>query len=917
MILRFLKEKADRLIAGTLFAGALFLYWRTLAPSVAAIFDDSLEFQLVTYQLGIAHPTGYPLYTILGKLFTLLPLGDVAYRVNLMSAIFAAATIAALYLTTRQITPHRLAAVLTAATFVVSPLFWSQAVIAEVYTLNALFVALTLYWLLRWEVGSREQATVRNDALLPAAFIYGLSLTHHRTMLFLAPAIVLFVWLRDRRWLTEVRLLSKALLLFLAPLLLYLYLPIRGLYTSSLNGAYQNTLPGFIRYVTTGPYTIFLTENPLAQKRELSFYPTLLLNQFGLVGSALGLLGALRLRKSRVCLLLSLTFLTYLLFAVGYQVSDIQVFLIPAFLIYALWIGAGLDLPFQRLSRLAPPRLSPFAVVCLLLALIILLPLSLLRDNYHAVDLSHRWAVHDYGLDMLSQPLEEGATVIGILGEMTLLHYFQETQGLRPDLVTVAADLEAERLAAVEEAMRAGCHVYLTRPLPGVEERYHLSALGPLIKVKDAPLTEPPSVQHPLDQDFGPAIRLVGYDIALRQQPEQQVARLTLYWQAKARPDADLKVSAKLFHPEGHLVGQKDQVPVHNAYPTTAWRPGEVVTDLLDVPILAGVPPGDYRLEVSMYLPTIIEVTGRADLGLVPLAETRAAPPPSSWDVQSKISLDLGHRVRLLGYSLTDESLQPGHKVPLVLLWQALAETDEDYILALWLQDESGALWGRSEQPLGGSYLTSRWRRGQVVRDWPSLTVPATVPDGRYRVKAQVLRQGEPLTVRRWFIPFGQELDLGAIQVKGRERLFEAPAIKHPFEARLGDKVKLLGYDLHPTLLSPGEPLHLTLYWQALAEMDVSYTVFTHLVDEGEDIWGQQDSLPGGGSLPTMGWIEGEIIVDEYHIVVDPAAPPGDYALRIGMYDPTTGQRLSAFDAQREPLGDDVLLLENVCITNP
>ncbi|MFN8455816.1 MAG: DUF2723 domain-containing protein [Anaerolineae bacterium] len=91
------------LITGTVFTAALILYLNTLAPSVVTLFDDSLEFQLVTYQLGIAHPTGYPLYTLLGKLFTFLPIGNVAYRVNLMSAFFGAATVGLLYLLIVQI----------------------------------------------------------------------------------------------------------------------------------------------------------------------------------------------------------------------------------------------------------------------------------------------------------------------------------------------------------------------------------------------------------------------------------------------------------------------------------------------------------------------------------------------------------------------------------------------------------------------------------------------------------------------------------------------------------------------------------------------------------------------------------------------------------------------------------------------
>lgn len=97
----------DWLLAAGLFAGSSLVYLHTLAPSVSTIFDDSLEFQLVCYLPGIAHPTGYPLYTLLGKLFTYLPLGDVAYRVNLMSAFFASLTASILYATLRLLIRDR------------------------------------------------------------------------------------------------------------------------------------------------------------------------------------------------------------------------------------------------------------------------------------------------------------------------------------------------------------------------------------------------------------------------------------------------------------------------------------------------------------------------------------------------------------------------------------------------------------------------------------------------------------------------------------------------------------------------------------------------------------------------------------------------------------------------------------------
>ena len=124
-------RRIDTLIATILGIGSLALYLRTLAPSVATIFDDSLEFQLVGPTLGIAHPTGYPLYTLLTWLFSRLPVGDAAYRVNLFSAVAAAAAVGILYLAAHEWTGSRLGAAIASTIFALSPIFWSQATLAE------------------------------------------------------------------------------------------------------------------------------------------------------------------------------------------------------------------------------------------------------------------------------------------------------------------------------------------------------------------------------------------------------------------------------------------------------------------------------------------------------------------------------------------------------------------------------------------------------------------------------------------------------------------------------------------------------------------------------------------------------------------------------------------------------------------
>jgi hypothetical protein len=91
-------------------------------------------------------------------------------------------------------------------------------------------------------------------------------------------------------------------------------------------------------------------------------------------------------------------------------------------------------------------------------------------------------------------------------------------------------------------------------------------------------------------------------------------------------------------------------------------------------------------------------------------------------------------------------------------------------------------------------------------------------------------------------------------------------------------------------------------------EMDVSYTVFTHLLDGDARIWGQQDSVPGGGSLPTTSWLPSEVLIDEYAIELAGDAPPGEYILEIGMYEADTGRRLPVRDAAGNPSGDHLRL---------
>jgi hypothetical protein len=233
---------------------------------------------------------------------------------------------------------------------------------------------------------------------------------------------------------------------------------------------------------------------------------------------------------------------------------------------------------------------------------------------------------------------------------------------------------------------------------------------------------------------------------------------------------------------------------------------------------------------------------------------------------------------------------------------------ESDYRLHLQVQDGKGHVWAAGEFPLANEeYPTNCWKEGEVIRGQYDLAVDAAAPTGAQTLNFKLQTSNlQPLTT---------------LTVVAPERLFTVPTeIQHPLRANLADpslrlrtsKVAFLGYDLDKVTVKPSGTLHLTLYWQALAEMETSYTVFVHLLDAQNRTWGQTDNLPVGGTHPTTSWLSGEVVIDKYELVVDATAPAGEYQIEVGMYDLETMLRLPANDEQGNPLPSDRILLGKV-----
>jgi len=234
----------------------------------------------------------------------------------------------------------------------------------------------------------------------------------------------------------------------------------------------------------------------------------------------------------------------------------------------------------------------------------------------------------------------------------------------------------------------------------------------------------------------------------------------------------------------------------------------------------------------------------------------------------------------------------PGEARPVNLFWQAASQPQADTVAFVQLLDSAGQVAAGWEAPPGGAHPTSAWQPGTLIRTQAAFRPRADLPDGRYRLIAGLFRAADKTRLRT--TSGADHVVLGDVTVRGRPHDRTPPKPQHPADAVFGQVGRLMGYDLAVPSggIQPGAAISLTLYWQASAATDHPYTVFVHLVDGAGAIQGYGDGEPGSGSLPTTSWLAGEYLTDSHQINVNSAAPQGAYRLRLGLYDPTTGQRL-------------------------
>lgn len=692
--------------------GFLLLYGYTIAPDVLPA--DSGEFQVVAAQLGIAHPPGFPLYTMLAHAATWLPLPlSPALKVNLLSALSSSLTLVVVYAITYRLTRRHLAAVTAVITLGSATTFWAQATTANIRSLTALFAALLLYALLRfWELRHEAKRRYADRWLILFALTLGWGLSHHVSLLFMGVVFALFVLVADptirrapRRW-------AWPLLALLSGLIPLLYLPLRA--TSGARGATPSlaTWQGFLDHVLARGFSgdFFYFSAPAVLWPRLQVMGNVLTFQFSpwlLGGMVAGLLWLLW-QQRHVALLLGGSFLLHTLITATYRAPQTVEYMLPAYVPAAVVLGVAIGALLN--GRFAHPSSPLRPVPQLISAMLLVTAVAQTIHHYPSYAALHQdTTARDYAQPLLAEAPAH-AVILADWHWATPLWYLQEVEGQRPDVTirfvypeaAAYADTWAQRIAAELAAGRSAIATHYDeiayRNLPSAVP------LGAAFLYRQDPLASLPPDMSPLDVTLNGTIRLWGVRIA---RPVVEIGgetAVTLAWEPLSPLPAPVSLFAHVIGQDGRLVAQDDQ-------PAAPQEAGITLTQFWLTP-RPGAQPGPYTIGVGAYTAEPwLNTAGEARTAVATLALLPMSHPPYTTNPRHRPLVE-GDRT-LIGYDW-DQTL-PG-QTRLYLHWQTAAgfvtEVRDDVTPQTVTLPPFRGAWGLTRT---NWRLQSGWENGRYV----------------------------------------------------------------------------------------------------------------------------------------------------------------------------------------------------------
>ena len=443
---------SPRVLPGLVVSAFCFvLYYKTLCPTTD--FIDSGELTTVAYTLGIAHPTGYPLFTLIGWLFSHLPVASsIIFRMNLLAAILCTVGLFIFYrfllfftcdLLRVKTSPQPFFAALPAAvgtvTLGLSATFWAQANAVEVYSLHTVFLALLLMLFMKAQGQTPNPQPASQFWIWQGfAFTLGLSFTNHMTTILLAPACLYYYFavsglFSKKSWIHLLRLAPA----FILGLSLYLYLPVRAQEHPLMNWGNPVDLERLWWHFTAKQYRVWITFfSSDSAPKQLNYFLSTTAGKFAYAPLLLALVGLWGLwkRARRYFVFTLLLFAGCVLYAINYDIHDIDSYFLLAFYAVAVWAGVGSAFLLERFREGKKKTIIALAGTCLLTALML--------TNYSEADESSLFLVEDYTRDMLNS-VDSNAIIISYQWDyfVSAAYYFQVVEGVRPDVVVIDKEL--------------------------------------------------------------------------------------------------------------------------------------------------------------------------------------------------------------------------------------------------------------------------------------------------------------------------------------------------------------------------------------------------------------------------------------------------------------------------------------------
>jgi hypothetical protein len=836
---------AEGLVDGVTFVVFSLAYLVTAAPDVLPA--DAGEFQLAAALLGVAHPPGYPLYTLIGHLFIrLIPWGTPAYRLNLLSGLLAAGTLVLMARATR-VWARRLggsplvtigSGLAAALTLGAATTFWAQATIANVRTLAVFLAALALYALSRFATAADQREADR--ALILLSIGLGLGAGHYPPLAFVGLFFVVYVLLinpglivQPRRWW---RPLAAGVCAFLLPLA---YLPIRGAMDAPLAPEGLDTLSGFLHHFLARGFAgdMFAFANPTDLPHRLALVPTLFLFQFNtglIVAALLGLLG-LAWRDWRLFVMLAGSLAVHTFVTVTYRAPQTVEYLMPAYLPVAAAVG------------LLPALLQHSRAAIFLCSLILVA--GLLNGWSHApsfVELSQDRTARET-VEPLLDTAPSGALLLADWRWAMPLRYLREVEGQRPDV-----ELQYVWPVAGEDYR----DVWLDRVQNADPERpvllthaydfdgYTTEPWESGFLIRPRPLAEPAAPLAPIGRTFGGQVRLIGYALQEDRLYPGQTTELNLAWQPTKPLTTQPSFTLRLVDDKGQLHAQVDRALSADV------AAGEVRFERLVVPLYPTLSPGQYQMTLGAY---IVTDAGFEALPLddektsITLAEVELVPLRTRPFTQNRQTLPFKNGPMLVG---VDYDRSAPEVLRVYLHWQGPAQ----------------------------AALEARVRTGDGAEATASL--PA-IPPTAYQTIAVDLPLSDPQAGSRAI--GSPRLSLtdpqrGTIPASGpwgwplKEVRLPTPTNGTRF-VPLGDEMAVIGAQTQP--VGPGETMALDVTLVALRPLTSDDATSARLAD-GDGRWlDTHDCQPGLGAVPTLKWIRGSRVVDR-HLLEIPEGFSGD-----------------------------------------